>query len=390
MVADAGRGHDTGLHGLRGLAVLIVIASHSGFAGMEGQGGAGVWLFFVLSGFLLSRPFLERPALLTSWRNLLAFMKRRLLRIVPAYWVVVLFLCFPFTESNEVRFFYMNMPMISGDGHLWSVKQELVLYVILPFLMVPAVALRRWPMMAMAVCAVIAALVNEIVDASVLTLAGNGQHLRLYAFPFISGICAALFQRSLLFDRLKANRAAPVLCDTVTVVAITCVVLTSIAWLQAISSIVGLNLSTSSPLAWGRYYVVYCAGAALLIISIESGRGYLTRKLFTFAPLVACGVLGYSMYLIHPSVLFGPIGRSLGGAGISAFLWCVPITFIISCVLYGFVERVFWLPSYGTTKGDAGTARDTSSATILADAGAANYHRQSLINCGTSSASNPV
>ncbi|MEG3765206.1 acyltransferase family protein [Alteromonas sp. 14N.309.X.WAT.G.H12] len=56
------------LDGLRGLAALIVVASHASNAGMyflpflrfEGMGKSGVYLFFLLSSFLLTIPLLEK------------------------------------------------------------------------------------------------------------------------------------------------------------------------------------------------------------------------------------------------------------------------------------------------------------------------------------------
>ncbi|MCG8591682.1 MAG: hypothetical protein MJE66_20480, partial [Proteobacteria bacterium] len=50
------------LDGIRGVAVLIVVASHTDGLGLEGHGGAGVWLFFGLSAFLLTRPFAADPS----------------------------------------------------------------------------------------------------------------------------------------------------------------------------------------------------------------------------------------------------------------------------------------------------------------------------------------
>src|SRR5690606_3191773 len=60
-------GHVDALDGLRGLAVLIVMASHWSNAGvdllpwsMAGTGKSGVYLFYVLSAFLLARLMLLR------------------------------------------------------------------------------------------------------------------------------------------------------------------------------------------------------------------------------------------------------------------------------------------------------------------------------------------
>jgi peptidoglycan/LPS O-acetylase OafA/YrhL len=99
------------LDGLRGLAVLLTVIYHLALyiprvvtlqpggwlgpglgatAGLLAFGATGVHLFFVLSGFLLVRPYaaavLERRARPSTGR----FLLRRAIRIFPAYWVALL------------------------------------------------------------------------------------------------------------------------------------------------------------------------------------------------------------------------------------------------------------------------------------------------------------
>jgi peptidoglycan/LPS O-acetylase OafA/YrhL len=85
--------------GLRATAAAAVFLHHASFltgVTFHSRAGAffarfdiGVPIFFTLSGFLLSRPYLDaivddRP--LPDWR---AFYRRRVLRIIPAYWVAL-------------------------------------------------------------------------------------------------------------------------------------------------------------------------------------------------------------------------------------------------------------------------------------------------------------
>lgn len=47
--------HRPELDGLRGVAILVVLGAHTGIPGFaDGGGGAGVTLFFVLSGYLIT------------------------------------------------------------------------------------------------------------------------------------------------------------------------------------------------------------------------------------------------------------------------------------------------------------------------------------------------
>ncbi len=75
------------LDGIRGVAVLIVIASHTSAFGMRGHGSLGVLLFFFLSGFVLTLPYADEPRRLLSGTELYRFTASRVLRIVPIYLV---------------------------------------------------------------------------------------------------------------------------------------------------------------------------------------------------------------------------------------------------------------------------------------------------------------
>jgi len=70
------------LDGLRGLAVLLVMATHAGFPWANNGGDVGVTAFFVLSGFLITRlMMIERSG--TGTVDLGAFYRRRFWRLGP-------------------------------------------------------------------------------------------------------------------------------------------------------------------------------------------------------------------------------------------------------------------------------------------------------------------
>ena len=87
-----------GCDGLRAVAAGTVLFFHvATLTGLDGRSGlgkyffqldVGVDVFFVLSGFLLYRPFVLSHFRDTSRPNLGQFWKRRFFRIFPAYWVV--------------------------------------------------------------------------------------------------------------------------------------------------------------------------------------------------------------------------------------------------------------------------------------------------------------
>ena len=56
----------------------------------------GVSIFFLISGFLLYRPFADSHLTERTSPDVRKFWARRLLRIVPAYWLALTVLCFVF------------------------------------------------------------------------------------------------------------------------------------------------------------------------------------------------------------------------------------------------------------------------------------------------------
>ena len=77
-----------GLDGIRGVAVLAVMAFHAGLGAVSG-GLLGVDMFFVLSGFLVTSLLLAEHAR-TGTIKLLAFWGRRARRLLPALLVLLI------------------------------------------------------------------------------------------------------------------------------------------------------------------------------------------------------------------------------------------------------------------------------------------------------------
>jgi len=155
-------GHDASLDGLRGLAILLVIVAHtvrfspqnSGWQlinAVTEAGWIGVDLFFVLSGFLITRILLETR---DDPHRVSNFYARRALRILPAYIVYLglVFLVLAFTAGNgrldEARtwllshlLFMQNLHSaaiaeqpIREMSHLWSLAVEEQFYLLWPWL----------------------------------------------------------------------------------------------------------------------------------------------------------------------------------------------------------------------------------------------------------------
>ena len=80
------------IDGLRAIAVVPVILFHAGFKTFSG-GFVGVDVFFVISGYLITTLILEEKQ--KGEFSLSSFYERRIRRILPALFVVML-TCLPF------------------------------------------------------------------------------------------------------------------------------------------------------------------------------------------------------------------------------------------------------------------------------------------------------
>lgn len=155
-VAGATRDRLGALDGLRGVAVLIVLGSHLSNAGLlvqpglSGAGKSGVYLFFVLSAFLLTLPLLAKPRrALTDPRLWAAYATRRVLRIWPLL-LVVLLLGWALTSAGipwhyrlDTLALVRHLTLREGQSVLWSIPVEFTFYLLLPVLAVALALLPR-------------------------------------------------------------------------------------------------------------------------------------------------------------------------------------------------------------------------------------------------------
>lgn len=139
------------LDGLRAISITAVVLGHLGKSGhgprifWEVYAESGVRLFFVISGFLITKILIEEHRQ-TSTLNLRAFYFRRALRIFPAA-LVFLALATIF-YWHQVRWYHLvaaSLYLANFDssrpwifGHLWSLGVEEQFYLLWPSV------LKRW------------------------------------------------------------------------------------------------------------------------------------------------------------------------------------------------------------------------------------------------------
>jgi peptidoglycan/LPS O-acetylase OafA/YrhL len=153
--AAHGPGHAAypALDGLRALAVFAVVTTHCAFAtGRYERGGGsallarldvGVAIFFVLSGFLLVRPWLRAALRDGPAPSIRTYSIRRVARIMPAYLLAVAMALLLLEENAGATVWdwlrHLTLVQIYGPGWLregltqtWSLSTEVSFYVLLP------------------------------------------------------------------------------------------------------------------------------------------------------------------------------------------------------------------------------------------------------------------
>jgi len=142
------------LDSLRGVAALSVFTAHflifivpevegSAFSPLLTRLDPGVAIFLLLSAFLLYRPFVKSRMVRSPGPAMLPFFARRVLRIVPVYWValtvVALYfgMTYVFTPSGIPWYYgflqiYDKSTITNGIGQAWTIAVEASFYIMLP------------------------------------------------------------------------------------------------------------------------------------------------------------------------------------------------------------------------------------------------------------------
>ena len=296
------------LDGLRGLAVLAVILYHAtlfepGSGPVERAllaaarlGWAGVDLFFVLSGFLITRILVQTRGAENYFR---VFYARRFLRIFPLYYVALLLLVLLFrVTAGESAWYWLyasNVKMtIAGWpsaplSHFWSLAVEEQYYLVWP--LVVSLLPRR------ALAGLCAGLVLLVPAARVAGYVLGVPDVGLYVLtPSASTLSRReAFSRSSCPGSPSPDGTSPTPSRR--------------SLLAALAS--GLVIAIAGDAFWGTppmltlgFTSLAVAFAALVFLAIALPREALLPRLLEWKPLRAAGKVSYAMYVFHWPVTF--------------------------------------------------------------------------------------
>jgi peptidoglycan/LPS O-acetylase OafA/YrhL len=286
------------IDGLRAVAVLAVVIFHAKLGVFSG-GFVGVDVFFVISGYLIASIILKDEA--AGRFSLAQFYERRIRRIFPALFVVILFCAavgaLYLTPNDYLLFgrsafaamsFWSNFYFARQGGyfapaaetqpllHTWSLGVEEQFYLLAPFaLLLLSRQLKRWrapifwALFAASLGASAWAVHRESASAFFLP--------QFRAFELMCGVALAMG----LVPRVqgRANEALAALGLAMIAFAV-------------------LFFSASTPFP-GFAALLPAVGVALLIHSSSETSQTMVARALSLAPVVFIGKISYSLYLWH-------------------------------------------------------------------------------------------
>jgi peptidoglycan/LPS O-acetylase OafA/YrhL len=358
------------IDGIRAIAVLSVVLVHAASSGgaigdtlpgrLLAHLNIGVTIFFVISGFLLYRPFIAERGGGPPPPAFVDYGRRRFLRIFPAYWLVLTVLVIlPFTtgvvngEGLQQYALLQTLPLADGGGctvaydecglaQTWSLVVELTFYIALPAYVVVSTLLargrplRRWVPTELALLALLAAV--SVYAALGLDHEGarplTGGTVLGFAYWFALGLGLAIASVAISasprrgrIQRLLAARPELPWALAAGLYLALCL------WLPPSPFIFERDQRVVTHLAFGLIALLVVVPA---VIGGEEGGA--PRRLLAQRPVAWLGLISYGIFLWHFPVIM-ELDQAGGMSFVPLLTAALAITIPIAALSYYVLER---------------------------------------------------
>lgn len=357
---------------MRAVGAIAVVGTHTSFwSGVIGDGlwGAatqrlevGVAIFFVLSGFLLSRPYLQTLHSEGRHDSTGRYFWKRLLRILPVYAVCVVGAFLLIAENRALGFgrFLANLTLIDlyvsdslpqGLTQMWSLTTEIAFYLALPLIMafvVRVLCRRRWQPARIVWFFVSLYAVNIVATAVSTGTVANldgwvGRSLLTHIGWFALGMILAVLTLDESEARLRVTRVAIQLAHD----RATCWIAAAALFILTATPVAGSPfLVAISPTQAVTRNLLYGAIASLLILPCVLGDpDTKAARGFAHPRLRHLGHISYSLFCCHVTIIY-VLAPRLGfdlfqGRPFTLFFVILGISLAVSELLYRVVELPF-------------------------------------------------
>jgi peptidoglycan/LPS O-acetylase OafA/YrhL len=278
------------LDGLRGIAALTVLMEHTMFQ-FVGLGRAGVWLFFALSGFLLTRSFVLNPRIIFTAFGIRNYFVKRMKLLVPRFYLMgtVIFLLQGKIGAAMRHYFF-----VQGDGHFWTILNELYFYIFLPLIAFLCYFLfKQRHLFSMMFLVVLAVAWYYLCSEDWVSIYGLGAQHAPYFYVFLLGMAIGYFY----YGIFRSSEGLQNFCNNWSQAIGISMLFSMLAFFIYSSKLGDVN----APLLALNFPLLSAVIAAMLILSsaIISEKSIYNRIL-SLSILRLVGIVGYSFYLIHP------------------------------------------------------------------------------------------
>lgn len=345
--------HITALDGIRGLAVSLVLASHFSannwqplpFINLTGIGKSGVFLFFILSSFLLSLQFLRFDhQKITNKHFWLRYCERRILRIWPLYIFILIFSFLTVFALNStlgidngwpytihLHDLWMHLTLREGFSVLWSIPVEFKYYLILPFIAILNSLILKNNTILTTITTVILILVTTKTWPSELSET-NSIELKYYLSIFFIGQYAAVIHSNLT-TALGASHKYEWLFETTGFI---CLLIIFASTPSLYNIIFNENISTNH---FHKEFIFHGTIWGVFILCVLHGKGYMA-KIFTISILRYLGLISFSLYLWHGGMIKIGLYTNMEDNSLTSWILIIASIFIAS-LSYKLIEKPF-------------------------------------------------
>lgn len=338
------------LDGLRAISILLVIALHT----LQRQdqhhqasflwyalfnGGTGVHIFFVISGYLITRLLLHEHAR-NGRISLSGFYIRRAFRILPPLYVYVgvLLVCAALGRLMLTRldvlsalFFFHNYAATDVSWsleHFWTLSVEEQFYLVWPFVLILCLsrageAGRRWAVRVALIVIVLSPVIRVVSYQLHNSYWHNAGMFQMQADALMFGCVLALLEGKPAFERLY-------------------LLITRVWWLPPAVILFCMTMDARFQNYWSLPIGLTLQGAAIAAFVLWCVRNShsVVGRILNLRPVAYLGVLSYSAYLWQTLFLHHNNLRLFGGATfVNTFPGSWLAIFIVAFLSYNLVEQ---------------------------------------------------
>jgi peptidoglycan/LPS O-acetylase OafA/YrhL len=341
--------YESHIDGLRAMAVLAVVLYHL-FPALLPSGFVGVDIFFVISGYLISRIIFQ--SLENNNFSFAEFYIRRIKRIFPTLIMVLLFVCFVgwmilldyeyVALGKMIRStttFVTNLRLFRDVGyfdsaavekpllHLWSLSLEEQYYLFFPLIVFCCYKIRRI-LLPLLIVLILASFARNVVmiksdqSASFYFLSARAWELMLGAMLAYYKI----FHADLLsqkFNYYAALTAKPALKNLISLLGLAMIIFSMVLFKE--------------PKAFPGWLALLPALGALLLLSVQ--KTWINHHLLSNRLMVWIGLISYSLYLWHWPLLSFATVLNKGKVGILTLCIIFVSSLLLAALTTFYLER---------------------------------------------------